>query len=78
MSDDVKIVQSTRQIIENKLLAALDENSGQVAILATEEDLRMLIFSLRHVSANMSSHGYQEKARRWAHDLEKLRKASFG
>jgi hypothetical protein len=74
---DSKIIPSSRQIIEGKLIAALDQNADQVAILATHEDLKMLIFALRRVAANMSSYDYQEKAKEWARDLEILRKGTF-
>jgi hypothetical protein len=34
------VQQSSRSVIEHKLLTALEDGSGKVAILATEQDLR--------------------------------------
>ena len=66
---ELQVIQSSRDVIGRKLLSALDDN-GQVAILATEEDLVMLISAL---------YVYPEpRALEWARDLTRLRQESFG
>ena len=57
-----------RQVIENQLLAALDDKS-KVAILATEEDLKLLITALRPMWASA--------AREMCDDLCQLKDAAF-
>lgn len=59
----------SRQVIEKKLLTAL-EDKGCVAILASEEDLRMMIDCLR--TGTFHSKGLQ-----MADDLEQLLHAAF-
>lgn len=63
-----------RQVIENKLLAALDDR-GKVAILATEEDLEIIITALLLAESNrvVISSKYKEMRA----DLEQLRSAAF-
>ena len=58
-----------RQVIENQLLAALDDKS-KVAILATEDDLKLLIAALRPMWANSA-------AREMCDDLCQLKDAAF-
>ena len=57
-----------RQVIENQLLAALDDKS-KVAILATEDDLVMLINALGFVTG--------DKAWEFRADLQQLKSAAF-
>ena len=57
-----------RQVIENQLLAALDDKS-KVAILATEEDLTMLIICLGFSTG--------VKAKEMRADLQQLKAAAF-
>lgn len=66
--DPLTVVQSTRQVIENKLLAALDDEST-VAILASEKDLDLLIAALEFFRS--------ADARRMAQDYKQLRAAAF-
>lgn len=85
-----KVVQSSRQIIEHKLLAALEDDET-VAIIATKADLDVLIFSLSMAAAD----GRDEKvlhrnwrapheaarelrARFWKDSMEQLRREAFG
>ena len=57
-----------RQVIENQLLSALDDKS-KVAILATEEDLTMLIICLGFSTG--------VKAKEMRADLQQLKAAAF-
>lgn len=63
-----------RQVIENKLLTALDDKS-KVAILATEDDLRMLINALK--THSMCYPGWSKKNSEYVADLEQLKAAAF-
>lgn len=67
--NDVTVVPSSRDVIERKLLTALSDGA-QVAILATESDLELLIEAL-HVFGTRPS-------LKWARDLRRLRNESFG
>lgn len=68
MSNDLTVIPSNRQVIENKLLTAIDDDS-KVAILASREDLDLLIEALSN---------WTEKARLYSADLSQLRRAAFG
>lgn len=59
---------TSRQVIEKKLLTAL-EDGNTVAILASEEDLKLLIFALAHCSS--------PKAMPMARDLGQLLSEAF-
>lgn len=64
-----KVIQSSRQVLERKLLTAL-EDEGTVAVLWTKADLDLLIPLLR-TSAN-------RRADEMAAGLEQLRREAFG
>lgn len=64
-----RVVQSSREVIEHKLLAALD-NPDCVAIFASKEDLDLLIESLRMRAS--------PRALEFAQGLEQLRYEAFG
>lgn len=64
---------TSRQVIEGKLLAALDDKS-KVAILATEADLNMLIDALLPIIAEQGIHS---KAYEYRRDLMQLKTAAF-
>jgi len=70
MSDEntLRVIRSTRTVLERKLLTALKDNS-KVAILATEEDLDLLISAL--------GDSIQKDAQEYAADLKNLRAAAF-
>ena len=70
MSDEnkLRVIRTTRTVMERKLLRALDDNS-KVAILATKEDLDLLISAL--------GDSIQKDAQLYGADLEKLRDAAF-
>lgn len=59
-----------RSVIERKLLAALDDDSGKVAIVATQDDLNLLINALESCPGGESE--------RMAADLRRLLKEAFG
>jgi hypothetical protein len=61
---------TSRQVIENKLLTALSDSST-VAILATEEDLRIMISALRGFEP------FHGKAVKMAEDYQLLLNAAF-
>ena len=63
-----------RQVIENQLLTALDDKS-RVAILATEDDLRMLINALK--THSMCYPGWAKKNSEYVAGLEQLKAAAF-
>ena len=58
-----------RQVIENQLLTALDDKS-KVAVLATDDDLKLLIAALRPMWSNSA-------AREMCDDLCQLKDAAF-
>lgn len=64
-----KVVQSSRQVIEHKLLTALDD-PDVVAILASKEDLDLYILYLG-TAANT-------RANELAASLRQLRREAFG
>ena len=70
MGDENKllVIPSTRTVMERKLLTALD-GKLKVAILATKEDLDLLISAL--------GDSIQKDAQRYGADLKKLRDAAF-
>ena len=57
-----------RDVIENQLLTTLRDDKSKVAILATRDDLQVLIRALRWGHTNQG----------FAKDLEQLRDAAFG
>jgi hypothetical protein len=63
-----------RQVIENQLLTSLCDKS-KVAILATEDDLRMLINALK--THSMCYPGWAKKNSEYVADLEQLKSAAF-
>jgi len=65
----------SREVIEKKLLAALDDGA-KVAIVASEEDLRLLIAALEDYICRRSSCG--DAARAMVADLRTLKREAFG
>lgn len=72
MSEMCRVVQSSRTVIANKLLAALNDED-KVAILATEIDLNILIEALKHWWITKGS----DKAHTMAQDLARLKREAF-
>lgn len=66
---ELTVEQSSREVIEHKLLTALSDG-GQVAILATREDLSLLINALDQFGT--------VKGKQWSADLRRLRHEAFG
>lgn len=64
-----KVEYTPKEVIENKLLAALNE-AGNVAIIATLEDLDLLIFALSLDFESPHRDGFLA-------DLKKLRAGAF-
>ncbi len=73
MSDEIKIEPTSRQVIENKLLTALQED-GVVAVLLNEYDLDTLIISLKLSERDRMSMGRQRELRE---GFEKLKESAF-
>jgi hypothetical protein len=70
-----RIEHVSRSVIENKLLAALDDETGKVAILATENDLDLIVAAFTLASLDrMAPPGLKEML----DDLKKLQKGAFG
>lgn len=66
---ELRIEQSTREVIERKLLTSLSEG-GHIAILAGREELELFILGMDKLVGS-------EKAKEMAEDLRKLRDAAF-
>jgi hypothetical protein len=64
----LRVIQTTRTVMERKLLTTLREGS-KVAILATKEDLDLMISAL--------GDSIQKDAQEYAADLKNLRDAAF-
>lgn len=73
MNKECEVIQSTRTVIANKLLAALD-NDDKVAILATEADLNTLIEALNEMALRTSS---RPRFHNLARDLAQLKQEAF-
>jgi len=73
-NNDIKKQYVSRQVIENKLLTAL-EDSTNVAILASEHDLQIIIGSLN--SSLWMDKDDQKKARDMAESLSELKRSAF-
>lgn len=72
-SRDNYLIQNTRTVIANKLLAALD-NDDKVAILATEADLNTLIEALSEMALRTSG---RPRFHNLARDLAQLKQEAF-
>lgn len=71
---EVKVESASREVIENRLLAALDDE-GKVAVVLSQQDLARLIGWLdRPVVKSAFSVDQQE----FVADLKKLSDAAFG
>lgn len=68
------VVPTSRSVIEGKLLDALS-NDGCVAILASEDDLNVMIAALEY--AMLGNHKQTIAARALAKDMRQLRKEAF-
>ena len=75
----MKIERVHKQVIENKLLAALDDDD-KVAILCNSDDLDVLIgacvFQLHQPIG--AEHLLKDRLREMLADMKKLRKHAFG
>lgn len=77
MSDESNTIeQSSRQVIEHRLLTALEEDPSAVAVLLAQPDIDLLIRALRAVSTRTKD----EQKRRWSLEqgMEQLRRETFG
>jgi hypothetical protein len=68
------VVPASRSVIEGKLLDALS-NDGCAAILASEDDLNVMIAALEY--AMLGNHKQTIAARALAKDMRQLRKEAF-
>ena len=69
-SSEIKVSRVQREVIEGKLLAALDDSS-KVAILCSEDDLELLIYVLEKLPLPSMP------VRQMAKDLRRLRAEAF-
>lgn len=74
MNGPNEVVLTSRQVIEGKLLAALGE-PGQVAILATKDDIDVLIAGLHALTTRAGVDPV--RARSLAEGLMQLRREAF-
>lgn len=70
----LKVQRTDRLVIQNQLLAALD-NKTKVAILCTKEDIDLLIVGLEGYEGPQD---WRKKCLLFATDLRKLEKEAFG
>lgn len=66
----ISVQPTSREVIENKLLAALNDED-KVGICLSKDDLEELIISLASINRPTT------KARQWLADLQKLQRAAF-
>lgn len=74
------IVPSNRQVIEDKLLVAL-EDPGSVAIIATAKDLDLMLeafIALIAINERLENKIKIQKAKQMAADILQLRTSAFG
>jgi hypothetical protein len=69
-----KIEKVRREVIEKKLLIALNDDAGKVALVLSEKDLNILLRAL----ADSWNKFYREEDRQMYEDLDKLKQAAFG
>ena len=72
-TDPFSVIPVSRQVIDAKLLDTLNDDD-KVAIIATEDDLNMLIGGLLLLKGPAS---FRAKAKTFAIGLDQLRKAAF-
>lgn len=78
MSKQCTVTHHNREVIEDKLLTAL-EDGHTVAALLQEADLDLLIHALDDMAEKQTySAELTKKARDFAADMRQLRKAAFG
>lgn len=83
MSDEITTVRVEREVIDEKLLVALDDGA-KVAILASEEDLDTIIHCINRTCDanpdNRNTNGLPGwiKQKQLLEDLQELRKQAFG
>jgi hypothetical protein len=75
MSDEIKLIPTNREVIENQLLAALDDKT-KVAILANEEDLSVMMLALTYASKS-GGEPFRGQCLSLVSDFSKLKHAAF-
>lgn len=79
MPTAASVERSCRTVIERRLLAALEDDSGKVAIIATKEDLDLIITGLRGLPPALSPDSpLVQRTRDYEKDLTILRIQAFG
>lgn len=74
MAEPNKVEHVQREVIERKLLTALTDQ-GTVAILASEQDLDVMIVALEY--AMLGNAAQTRKARELARGIRQLRREAF-
>lgn len=73
---EIPVEHSCRQVIENQVLASLDDKS-KVAIIATEDDLVLLMDVLNASIRTDELNPRNQKRQRMVDDLRQLARAAF-
>ena len=85
VTEPIKVMLASREVIESNLLLSLEEG-GKVAIVATKQDLLLLIHALLFTEAalmieaaeeELPPYAFKGQRKQLAADLEKLKKAAF-
>lgn len=78
MAKQTRVLPAKREIIQDRLLASLDDKS-KVAIVVNKDDLDLLIEGMVYVYTNSLKRGYKrKKSKEFLDDMRKLRKHAFG
>ena len=76
--DDIKTEYVERQVIEDKLLTALEDGGSHVAIVASEGDLKLFITALMAYSQSCDSQEIENLCGEMLTGLKKLQDRAFG
>lgn len=79
MPKPIKPEYTKREVIEDKLLAAITDE-GKAAILATEDDLKLMVTAFRLAEQHANGVGNYERERKfyqYGQDLQTLLNSSF-
>jgi len=78
MKNDIKIEHHSRQVIENRLLTALEEDDSKVAILCNREDLELIISGLVSLRGQSNCRPIdRQKADEFVRNLDRLLVGAF-
>ncbi len=72
-----RVEYKPKEVIENKLLAALEPGSPNVAIVVNLDELDLLIMAMNGNEWNCYEQNIAKRARQFREDLKKLRAGAF-